>query len=86
MVRFRVVILDELDRIQEVIYESKEYKDQWDPEWNNDYYLTLIDFNKKYDLSDWENAPYLETQILEDAINEGIWHFHSSVIEDWFNL
>lgn len=86
MVRFRVVILDESDRIQEVIYESKEYKDRWDPEWNNDYYLTLIDLNKKYDLSDWENAPYLETQILKDGINEGIWRFHSSVIEDWFGL
>lgn len=86
MVRFRVVILDESDRIQEVIYESKEYKDQWDPEWDNDYYLTLIELNQKYDLSDLENAPYLETQILEDGINEGIWHFHSSVIEDWFNL
>ena len=86
MVRFRVVILDEFDRIQEVIYESKEYKDRWDPEWNNDYYLTLIDLNQKYDLSDWENAPYLETQILKDGINEGIWRFHSSVIEDWFGL
>ncbi len=30
MVRFRVVILDESDRIQEVIYESKEYKDRWE--------------------------------------------------------
>lgn len=86
MVRFRVVILDESDRIQEVIYESKEYKDQWDPEWDNDYYLTLIEINQKYNLSDLENAPYLETQILEDGINEGIWHFYSSVIEDWFNL
>lgn len=86
MVRFRVVILDESDRIQEVIYESKEYKDRWDPEWNNDYYLTLIDLNQKYDLSDWENTPYLETQILKDGINEGIWRFHSSVIEDWFGL
>lgn len=86
MVRFRVVILDESDRIQEVIYESKEYKDRWDPEWNNDYYLTLIELNQKYNLSDWENTPYLETQILKDGINEGIWRFHSSVIEDWFNL
>ena len=30
MVRFRVVIIDESDRIQEVIYESKEYKDRWE--------------------------------------------------------
>lgn len=82
MVRFRVVILDEDDIIQDVIYESKEYKDRWDPEWNNDYYRTLIDLNIKYDLSDWENSPNLETQILKD----GIWHFHSRVIEDWFNL
>ena len=57
-----------------------------DPEWNNDYYLTLIDLNQKYDLSDWENAPYLETQILKDGKNEGIWRLHSSVIEDWFGL
>ena len=75
MVRFRVVILDESDRIQEVIYESKEYQDQWDPEWDDEYYLTLIEINQKYNLSDWENSPYLETQILKDGINEGIWRF-----------
>lgn len=82
MVKFRVVILDDSDKIKEVVYESKEYKDQWDSNWSNDEYEMLIELDRKYNLTDWENAPYLETQILEN----GEWHFHSSTIEDWFNL
>ena len=82
MVRFRVVILDDSDKIKEVVYESKEYEDRWDSNWSNDEYEMLIELDIKYNLTDWENAPYLETQILEN----GEWHFHSSTIEDWFNL
>lgn len=82
MVKFRVVILDDSDKIKEVVYESKEYKDKWDSNWSNDEYGMLIELNKKYNLTDWENAPYLETQILKN----GEWYFHSNTIEDWFNL
>lgn len=82
MVKFRVVILDDSDNVQEVIYESKEYKDRWGSDWSNDEYKMLIELDKKYNLTDWENAPYLETQILKN----GEWHFHSNTIEDWFNL
>ena len=42
----------------------------------------LIELDRKYNLTAWENAPYLETQILEN----GEWHFHSNTIQDWFNL
>lgn len=31
MVRFRVVILDDFDKVKEVVYESKkEYKNEWE--------------------------------------------------------
>ena len=82
MVKFRVVILDDSDNVQEVIYESKEYEKDNIFDWCNDYYHLLHELNKKYDLDDYDNAPYLETQILEN----GEWHFHSNTIEDWFNL
>lgn len=82
MVKFRVVILDDSDKIKEVVFESKEYKDQWDSNWSNDEYKMLIELDIKYNLTDWENAPYLETQIFEN----GEWYFHSNTIEDWFNL
>ena len=82
MVRFRVVILDESDRIQEVIYESKEYKDRWDPEWNNDYYLTLIDLNKKYKIEIYsdryiqdypDKITNIESYGIYNALPENIW-------------
>lgn len=82
MVRFRVVILDDSDKIKEVVFESKEYKDRWDSNWSNDEYEMLIELDRKYNLTDWENAPYLVTQKLEN----GEWYFHSNTIEDWFNL
>ena len=83
MIKFRVVSLNDLGEIQEVVYESKkEYKDRWDKEWSDDEYKMLIELNNKYNLTDWENAPYLETQIFKD----GVWCFHSNTIEDWFNL
>lgn len=83
MVRFRVVILDDFDKVKEVVYESKkEYKNEWDSKWSNDEYEMLIELDRKYNLTDWENAPYLETQVLEN----GEWYFHSNTIEDWFNL
>ena len=46
MVKFRVVILDDSDKVQEVIYESKEYKDRWDSNWSNDEYEMLIELDK----------------------------------------
>lgn len=82
MVKFRVVILDDSDKVQEVVFESKEYKNRWDSNWSNDEYEMLIELDRKYNLTDWENAPYLETQILEN----GEWYLHSNTIEDWFNL
>jgi hypothetical protein len=89
MVRFRVVILDDFDNVKEVVYESKqEYKNEWDSNWSNDEYEMLIELDIKYDLTDWENAPNLETQVLEYgpfSENEE-WYFHSNTIDDWFNL
>ena len=82
MVKFRAVILDDSDQIKEVVFESKEYKDRWDSNWSNDEYKMLIELDIKYNLTDWENAPYLKTQIFEN----GEWYFYSNTIEDWFNL
>lgn len=56
MVRFRVVILDDSDKIKEVVFESKEYKNQRDSNWSNDEYKMLVELDRKYNLTDrdWE--------------------------------
>lgn len=83
MIRFRIVKLDDNDKIEEVLYESEvEYKNRFDLSWNDTYYQLLHKLNKEYDFNNWEFCPLIETHRYEN----GEWCFESNTIEDYYNL
>lgn len=85
MVKFRVVILDDFDNIQEIVYASKEYHDKRDPawcSWEGEELKMLCELSNRYCFTDYNNCPILETQIFED----NKWKYYSDPLVDWFNL
>lgn len=82
-VKFRFVVTDDNDNILEVLYEtSREYDNQWDPEWRKVCYHKVVELNERYDFDDYENCPNIAIQICCD----GFWKFHEDVIDYWFSL
>ena len=81
-VKFRFVILDDYDNVIKVLDESPEFKDRWDPDWNEYEYRMLLELNYRYDFYHYDDCPNIITQIYVD----NKWKFHSNTISDWFNL
>ena len=77
----RIVALDEQDNIEAVVWQSKEFKPavySFHEEWYEGLKYAMC----KYDLTDYDNIPTLEFQILV----KGEWKYYSSVVEDFYNL
>ena len=82
-VKFRFVVTDDDDNILEVLYEtSREYDNQWDPEWRKVCYHKVLELNEIYDFDDYENCPNIAIQMCRN----GFWKFHEDVIDYWFSL
>jgi len=77
----RIVALDEKDNIEAVIWQSEEFNPPV-YSFNKEWYEGLKYAMSKYDLTDYDNIPALEFQILV----KGEWRFFSSVVEDFYNL
>lgn len=84
LVQFRLVLLDDKDNVEEVVYESEEHElcDGWDS--SDEMYHCLLDADDRFDFDDWENVPPLEFQGRERGSKE--WKYLSDPLEDWFNL
>lgn len=64
LIQFRLVTLDELDNVVDVLFTSKEYKPSsiFDKPFGEDLYECLMDAHQKYNFDDWENVPPMEFQ------------------------
>lgn len=84
LVQFRLVVLDNKDNVEEVVYESEEHKlcDGWNSE--DEMYHCLLTADERFDFDDYENVPLMEFQGRERGSKE--WKYLSDPIEDWFNL
>ncbi len=85
LIQFRLVTLDELDNVVDVLFTSKEYKPSsiFDNPFSEDLYKCLMDAYQKYDFDDWENLPPMEFQARRKGTNE--WIYLSDPIEDFMN-
>ena len=90
MQQFRVVILDDEDNVVSVEYESGTFDtdDKSDVVFGDAVYRELLELNRKYNLTDYENAPPMEFQrrVTDKNGGWGEWKYMSDPIVDYYNL
>ena len=79
--QIRVVALDSEDNVTEVVWQSEKFNPPV-YSFDNEWYEGLKYTSSVYDMTDYENIPELEFQILVD--NE--WKYYSNVVNDYYNL
>ena len=90
MQQFRVVLLDEYDKVIDVKMESPVFpgNNWWDKDFSDAQYEELLQLNGEYNLVDYDNVPYMEFQRRESDKkgNWGPWKYYSDPVEDYYNL
>jgi hypothetical protein len=81
-VKFRFVILDDFDQVIEVLHETHEFDNKYDPDWSRVNYHWVLKLSEDYDFHEPDQVPNIETQIFVD----GEWKHYSDPVEDWYNL
>lgn len=85
LIQFRLVTLDELDNVVDILFTSKEYKPSsiFDKPFSEDLHECLMYFHQKYDFNDWENVPPMEFQARRKGTDK--WIYLSDPIVDFMN-
>lgn len=72
--KYRIVLTDYYDNIIEITKDNLENDDA--------LYDAVLELNKEYHLSDYENCPFFEIQKWDGEE----WRFDESITVYWYNL
>lgn len=90
MQQFRVVLLDDYDRVMEVKMESPVFEgdSKFDKDFSTATYNELLNLDSEYNLTDYDNVPLMEFQrrVTDGKGNWCEWKYLSDPVEDWYNI